>query len=85
MALIRCRADCSSPSIGPKPAMDTTWPATTLVLPRVSPLFCEDLLNNRASENDAGIETEVGLADERFVKSRQDSRGLKYRTTTRLH
>ena len=40
------------------------------------------ILNSRASENDAGIETEVGLADERFVKSRQDSRGLQNRTTT---
>ena len=68
---------------GPEPAMDHDLAGNDIGFAEGITLVLRGIiLNGRTSENDARIETEIRLTDERFVKSRQDSRGLKNRTTT---
>ena len=68
---------------GPEPAVDHDLARYDIGLAKGITLVLRGIiLNSRASQDDARIETEIRLADERFMKSRQDSRGLKYRTTS---
>ena len=65
----------------PEPAMDHDLAGNDIGFARYHLCLRGIILNGRTSENNAGIETEIGLADGRFVKN-ANSRGLKYRTTT---